>query len=92
MLAHHVSTPPVPPSRRSELEVPEAFDRVILACLEKDPARRPASADALAELLAAVGPVPAWGPERARAWWDAHLPGRPEGARTGQVMTQGAGV
>jgi serine/threonine-protein kinase len=73
VLAHHVSTPPLPPSHRTELAVPESLDRVVLACLEKDPERRPSSADALASLLRNVQPLPPWTAERARRWWDTHL-------------------
>src|SRR5262245_43215638 len=43
MLAH-VQKPPIPPSKRTELQIPPAFEEIILACLEKDPQRRPASA------------------------------------------------
>jgi serine/threonine-protein kinase len=44
----------------------------VLACLEKDPARRPQSADELAAALRATGLAAAWTQERARAWWDEH--------------------
>jgi serine/threonine-protein kinase len=73
VFAQHVSTPPPPPSGRTELPIPESLDRIILACLEKDPERRPASADALAGLLRGVQPLPQWTDERARRWWDMHL-------------------
>jgi serine/threonine-protein kinase len=73
VFAEHMSTQPVPPSRRTELSVPESLDRIILACLEKDPERRPASADALAALLRRVQPLPEWTDERAQRWWDMHL-------------------
>jgi serine/threonine-protein kinase len=73
VLTHHMSSPPVPPSRRSELEIPEALDRIILTCLEKDPNNRPESADALAKRLTAVlQPLPPWTAERAQQWWDRH--------------------
>jgi serine/threonine-protein kinase len=72
VLTHHVSTPPIPPSSRSELKIPESMDRIVLMCLEKDPARRPASADAVATLLAGVKPLPPWTADRARAWWNTH--------------------
>lgn len=73
VLAHHVNTRPLPPSQRSELNIPASLDRIVLACLEKDPERRPASADALAELLRSVQPLPPWTPAQARQWWDLHL-------------------
>ena len=68
----HVQAEPVPPSRRSEVAIPDALERAVLACLEKDPDRRPASAGALTALLRDV-PLPApWGPGEARRWWDVH--------------------
>src|SRR5262249_39913819 len=38
VLMHHARTPPAPPSQRTELPVPPSLDRLILSCLEKDPA------------------------------------------------------
>jgi len=77
VLAHHMRSQPRPPSEESELPIPDALDRVVLACLEKNPADRPASADALAAELAAIQPEPAWTAERARHWWSAHMPAGP---------------
>ena len=74
LVLHHVNTPPTPPSRRTELLIPPELDAIILACLEKDPNARPSSAGALASRLEAC-PLPArWTEERARAWWELHLP------------------
>jgi serine/threonine-protein kinase len=70
----HVEEPPVPPSRRTEVEVPAALEAVILRCLAKDPAERPPTADALAALLRDVPLAAPWGPDDARRWWDAHRP------------------
>ncbi len=80
MMVQHASTPPVPPSQRTELVIPPAVDAVILACLEKDARRRPADAGDLARRLAAAAPGPAWDGERAQRWWDRHHPesARPE--------------
>ena len=75
VLSHHVSTSPVPPSRRSELPIPESLERAILTCLEKNPGDRPPSADALAGLLtASLERVAPWTAERAQQWWDQHAP------------------
>ena len=74
-MMHHVKTPPVPPSRRTELPVPGAFEDVILRCLAKDPDDRPQSADALDRLLQNVQAEPRWTEERAQQWWDQHRPG-----------------
>jgi serine/threonine-protein kinase len=70
----HVQAEPVPPSRRSELPIPDAIERAVLACLEKDPDRRPPTADALCDLLTAAPPAEPWTPARALAWWRAHCP------------------
>jgi serine/threonine-protein kinase len=72
MMQHVHETPPAP-SQRTELEIPEALDAAILACLAKNPDDRPASADALASTLASIE-TPAWTPEDAKRWWDAHHP------------------
>ncbi len=73
-LLQHVSATPAPPSSRIELPIPPAMDELVLACLAKRPADRPASAAELARrLAAAAGPDP-WSQERARAWWDRHHP------------------
>ena len=71
----HVKTSPVPPSERSELGISASLDDVILSCLEKDPDRRPQSADALVKLLDACVTEKSWTPDRARRWWDIHKPG-----------------
>ena len=74
LVIHHVQTAPVPPSRRGGVPVPRALEDLILACLEKDPARRPASAAELGRRLEATGLPAGWTPERAREWWDANIP------------------
>jgi eukaryotic-like serine/threonine-protein kinase len=73
MAMDHAKTPPVPLSQRTSSPVPDALDRIVLRCLEKDPARRPASAEELASGLAKTGLQTAWTPDRARAWWEEHL-------------------
>ena len=58
IMMHHAQTVPVPPSARSEIAISKRFDAVILACLEKNPEARPATADALAAELAGIGTPP----------------------------------
>ena len=57
--------------RRLLINVVTAF---FMACLAKHPADRPATAQQLAERLAAVPLEQPWTAERARRWWDDHLP------------------
>jgi serine/threonine-protein kinase len=74
MMHRHISDAPEPPSSRTELEVPPELDELILACLAKEPADRPATAGQLASSLAAVPLAEPWTEERAQRWWDTYLP------------------
>ena len=74
VLLAHVQNPPIPPSQRSELEIPEDLERVILTCLEKDPARRPQSAQELAQLLESCRDARDWNRDQAERWWRIHAP------------------
>jgi eukaryotic-like serine/threonine-protein kinase len=76
IMMHHAQTVPVPPSARTEVALSKRFDAVVLACLAKNPDDRPATADALAAELAAIG-MTAWTPDKRLTWWDAHHPARP---------------
>ena len=73
-LLQHTQSDPAPPSQRTELPIPEALDRLILDCLQKNPDDRPASADVVAARLAAITPEADWTPERAQEWWSLHHP------------------
>jgi eukaryotic-like serine/threonine-protein kinase len=74
MVTRHVVAAPVPPSQRAELTIPASLERLILSCLEKEPGRRPADAEEIARQLAACEVETTWTPERARRWWEMHLP------------------
>jgi serine/threonine-protein kinase len=52
-IVQHVRERPIPPSERTELDIPSSLEDVILRCLEKDPVNRPQSADHLSQLLRA---------------------------------------
>jgi serine/threonine-protein kinase len=76
----HIRKAPVPPSKRTEIDIPKELERIIMMCLEKDPAKRPESAQALARMLRAVEVEFEWNQERAERWWSLHRPeptGRP---------------
>ncbi|HEX3274690.1 MAG TPA: serine/threonine-protein kinase [Gemmatimonadales bacterium] len=73
MLIQHIQALPVPPSIRTARPVSAELERVIMRCLEKDPTRRPQTAD---ELLAELDRIPfdqPWTQASARAWWSEHL-------------------
>ena len=72
MLIQHIQAEPVPPGRRAGIVLPAGLESLILRCLEKDPARRPTSADEIAAALEAVPLDRPWDESRAHAWWDTH--------------------
>jgi serine/threonine-protein kinase len=72
--AHHLHTPPVPPSERqpvSQDRVPHDLERVILSCLAKNPAARPQSSQALSQMLELCRDAGNWRESDAEAWWAA---------------------
>jgi serine/threonine-protein kinase len=75
MMLAHVHTAPVPPSQRTEIPIPPALEQLVLDCLEKDRARRPASADEVARRLEAIAFESPWARERAARWWQLHVRG-----------------
>ena len=86
VMFHHAHTPPSRPSTRSELPIPAALEDLVMDCLEKDPARRPASADAVSTRLAAVALESPWTVERAERWWEMHRPVPPGARRAAEVL------
>jgi tRNA A-37 threonylcarbamoyl transferase component Bud32 len=73
MFMHHVKTPPIPPSQRTELPIPRQLDEMVLACLEKDPDRRPQDAQELFQMAQRCGAADIWDNDAARRWWEMHL-------------------
>ncbi len=59
------------PSQRLGAALPEDLEYVVMSCLAKDPADRPASAAKLAELLRACEVEP-WADDDAVAWWSGY--------------------
>ena len=56
----------------SQPAVPADLEALIMGCLEKLPAKRPASASALAESLRACRDFRGWTDEQAHGWWSRH--------------------
>lgn len=73
-IAKHVQAEPEPPSRHSELGIPDEFDALMLACLAKSPDHRPPTADAIAARLASIALPTPWSQARARQWWALYHP------------------
>lgn len=74
MAVAHVKARPLPPSRRTEAEVPADLERIILRCLSKSPDERPRSAQELADRLHGCRDAAGWSEGAARAWWADHRP------------------
>ncbi len=74
VMHQHISDAPVPPSQRSEMRIPAELEDAIMDCLAKEPDERPANAQLLIDRLDAVPLAADWTPQRARQWWDVHLP------------------
>jgi eukaryotic-like serine/threonine-protein kinase len=80
MLVAHAQAAPEVPGRLAPSPLPEALNRLVLDCLAKDPAARPASAVLLADRLSAIPLARPWSPAAAADWWAQHRPAA-DGAR-----------
>jgi tRNA A-37 threonylcarbamoyl transferase component Bud32 len=67
--SHHLHTKPVRPGRRIDASLPSDLEDVVLACLAKEPADRPADAHALMTMLDACECAGEWTDADAREWW-----------------------
>src|SRR4051794_33891303 len=74
VMFHHAHTPASRPSTKSDLPIPAPLEDLIMACLEKDPSRRPATAEAGSTGLDDVPLEKSWTVERAERWWATHRP------------------
>ena len=72
LCAHHLHTTPTPPSARLGFPVDGSLEALLLQCLAKAPADRPASALALHAALGNCPSAGSWTSEDAWAWWRAH--------------------
>jgi tRNA A-37 threonylcarbamoyl transferase component Bud32 len=74
--AHHLHSAPLPPSQRVQAPVDGALEAILLECLAKEPAQRPASAKQLGERLAAVRSGSGLSPAAIEEWWQRVKPAR----------------
>jgi hypothetical protein len=74
----HMHSIPPPPSERAA--VPPDLEALILSCLAKDKAGRPASVAALAETLESCADAHSWTSTRAEAWWATRRSSHPPAA------------
>ena len=73
VVARHVSSVPDAPSRHGPFDISPALDRLVLNCLQKRPAERPATARELCELLGRCEVESVWTREDARVWWETRM-------------------
>jgi hypothetical protein len=86
--SQHLHQEPEPFAARG-VTVSAELAAIVLACLEKDPDRRPQTAAALRDRLAAC-PVQPWAADDARRWWSDHpaaLDGGDAAGSTGLLRT-----
>ncbi|WP_428266825.1 serine/threonine-protein kinase [Haliangium sp.] len=69
---HHLHSAPVPIAERLGREVPGELEAVLMACLAKDPAERPATAKELQARLRSCRDVGPWEEAAAQRWWVEH--------------------
>ena len=86
VMFHHANTPAPRPSTRSELPIPASLEDLLMECLEKDPARRPASAEAVSTRLDGVAVESPWTVERAERWWATHRPVPADARRVAELL------
>jgi hypothetical protein len=73
IVARHVSSAPVPPSRHSKFDISPTLDELVLACLRKKPGERPSTARELCDRLERCEVESAWTREDARMWWETRM-------------------
>jgi serine/threonine-protein kinase len=72
LLIDHARTAPPSLAERSPVALPPGLEEILLACLDKEPERRPATASELAARLEAIRTAETWTPDRARRFWADH--------------------
>lgn len=73
LLDHQVSSVAVPPSARLGRQVSADLEAILMQCLAKASADRPASAEALDDALSRCAAANSWTAADAAKWWESHL-------------------
>src|SRR3954451_7311367 len=73
VMMKHAQAEPQRPSARIGRALPAALEALVMECLEKDPLRRPPTAEAVSDRLSSAV-AEAWTAERAEQWWARHRP------------------
>ena len=68
----HVRVDPEPPSKRLGSDIFPPLEALILRCLAKQPADRPASARVIIEELSLCQPAQPWTRADAESWWKSY--------------------
>jgi serine/threonine-protein kinase len=74
MVVAHTTAIPPRPSESTELPVSTELENLVLTCLAKAPADRPATATEVIHRLDAITLPMKWTPDRAAEWWSLHRP------------------
>jgi hypothetical protein len=74
MFLQHMQATPIPPSLRSELHIPREVDELVLACLEKEPSKRPQDTQEVMRMIRRCRSAQTWDNDAARGWWQTNLP------------------
>ncbi len=69
VLQKHISSTPEPPHQRLGVAVEDSLEKAIMECLEKEPSRRPQSAQSLIAILCSSSAYQTWTDNRAAEWW-----------------------
>ena len=86
----HLHEQPEPPSARLGEALPYDMEALILACLEKEPSKRPQSAQHIRARLWAGGTLNKWNTDRARRWWRKYGDAARAAGKPGAEAVKGA--